>query len=138
MTLSQFAAQTRLRIFEDLREGRAPSVGTYSEVDLEEGRKKEAPQMGATVYKPDHIRCEFVFPDISTSATVLSVHVPTPERVVFLPVPEWVVESIWQGEISGTFHFESHAKELLAKLAAELGEQENLKWFEKQQAKRRE
>ena len=57
---------------------------------------------------------------------------------MFLPVPDWVIESIWQGEISGSYHFESDAKALVEAFQAELSAENNPKWFLPQAAKRRE
>lgn len=69
--------------------------------------------MGSTVYSPDSIQCEFIYPDPSSVPTVLTVSLIPPERIVFLPVPEWVVESIWQGEIAGSYQFESDARGMI-------------------------
>jgi len=55
-----------------------------------------------------------------------------------LPVPEWVVESIWQGDVAGSFHFERDAKRLLASFEQELEPDDNQKYFGPQMAKRRE
>jgi hypothetical protein len=138
MTLNAYAAEKRLRIFEDLQQGQPPREGEYSDQTLQEGRVKGKPQMGSTRYEPHAIIVEFIYPDPKSSATVLSVRLPSPERIVFLPVPEWVIESIWQGEIDGSYQFESDARSMLKKFEAELGEEENQPWFGPRQAKRRE
>jgi len=138
MNLNAFAAEKRLAIFDELRQGLAPSVGEFDEAVLKEGKVKGHPQMGTTRYEPSALVFEFIYPDAQTTATVFSVRLSSPERIVFLPVPDWVVETIWQGEIDGTYHFESEALGLVAGLQAELTEEGNLKWFGPRPPKRRE
>lgn len=138
MNLNAYAAEKRLALLEDLKKGLPPREGEFSEVLFKEGKVKGQPQMGTTLYHPSSIVFEFIYPDPHTTATVLSVRLPSPERIVFLPVPEWVVETIWQGEIDGSFHFESEALALMAGLQAELEPSANEKWFGKRDAKRRE
>lgn len=138
MNLNAYAAERRLAFFEDLKRGWPPSHGEFDEAVFKEGKVKGQPQMGTTRYEPHSIVFEFIYPDAQTSATVLSVRIPSPERIVFLPVPEWVVETIWQGDIDGSFHFESEAIKLVSGLQAELVPDSNLKWFGKREAKRRE
>ena len=94
--------------------------------------------MGTTRFKPNSIVLEFIYPDVHTSATIVTVRIRTPERILFMPVPDWVVESIWQGEIDGTYHFESESAELLAVYGASLSEEANGKWFGPRPATRRE
>ncbi|HVT12163.1 MAG TPA: hypothetical protein VHE55_07840 [Fimbriimonadaceae bacterium] len=138
MTLNQFAAEKRLAIFDDLRNNREPRDGSFDAAVLKEAKTKEAPQMGTTRYEPDAVHFEFIYPDPTATAIILVVTLAPPERIVFLPVPSWVVENIWQGDISGTYHFESDARRLMRELQAELEPAENLKWFGPQPAKRRE
>jgi hypothetical protein len=73
---------------------------------------------------------EFIYPDSRTAAILLEVRIPTPERVVFLPVPGWVVEQIWQGEITGSYAFESDAIALLEAFRQDLTPDANLRHFE--------
>jgi hypothetical protein len=138
MNLNAFAAEKRLAIYEDLKQGLPPREGEYIEQLFKDGKVKGQPQMGTTRYEPNAIFFEFIYPDPHSTATVLSVRIPSPERIVFLPVPEWVVEKIWQGDVDGTFHFESEARRLVESLRAELSPEANLKWFGKRDAKRRE
>jgi hypothetical protein len=138
MTLNEWSAEKRLLILEDLSSGRTPSLGRFDETIFKEGQVKGSPQMGAVLYFPQLVTFEFIFPDPLSSATVLSVSVVPPERIVFLPVPSWVIENVWQGEVQGSFHFESHARELVERFALELDEVRNLKWFGDQGPKRRE
>jgi hypothetical protein len=138
MNLNAFAAEKRMALYEDLRKGLPPHEGEYSDALFKEGKVKGQPQMGTTRYEPHALVFEFIYPDPQTSATVLSVRLVSPERIVFLPVPDWVVETIWQGDIDGSFHFETEALELVAGLQAEMGTDANLKWFGKREPKRRE
>jgi hypothetical protein len=94
--------------------------------------------MGTTVLKPDLIVFEFIFSLDDGQTEVLAVELDPPQRIVFLPVPGWVVESIWQGEVQGSYHFETDAKVLMEEYATELEPLHNAKWFEKQKPKRRE
>src|SRR6266446_7305372 len=106
MRLNEFVAAKREHIFEDLKRGQPPAEGEYSEGAFKEGKIKGAPQVGTTRYEPAAVILEFIYPDRASTATVLAVRLQTPERVVFLPVPDWVIESIWQGDIDGSYHFE--------------------------------
>lgn len=99
---------------------------------------KGAPQMGSTRYAPDAIFVEFIYPDKLGKSVILTVKLEAPERIVYLPVPGWVVESIWQGEISGSFHFESDARRMMAELENQLDPEPNKALFGPKQATRRE
>lgn len=138
MTLNEYAAKARLRIFERLSVGEAPAEGSFDPARLAEARIKGRPQMGTTRYQPFQIDFEFIYPDPISTSMVLSVSLVPPERIVYMPVPSWVVENIWQGDISGTFHFESEATQLVTELAESLSETGNQALFEKQMPKRRE
>lgn len=138
MTLNEFAAAKRLALFDDLRAGRDPGEGTFDAELLREARTKSAPQLGATRYEPQAIVLEFIYPDPDSSATVVSVRIESPDRIVFLPVPAWVVETIWQGEIDGSFQFERDARSLVETFQGELAPDANAKWFEPRPATRRE
>jgi len=129
MNLNQFAAETRLRIFEELKAGKTPSIGEYSEATLKEAHSKGRPQLGSTHYEQNSIFVEYIYPDSQTSSTVLSVKIPSPERIVFMPVPGWVIESIWEGEINGSYQFESEAAALMQEFAGQLTPEKNLALF---------
>ena len=118
-------------------EGKAPSVGTYSESLLADVRSKGAPQMGSVTFSPQEITAEFIYKDHSGNL-VLTVTVNSPERIVYMPVPEWVIETIWQGDISGSYHFESDALRLLDGLKESIEPSNNAALFGKQSPKRRE
>lgn len=133
-----FVAEKRNALFEDLTAGLSPREGTFDETVLREARTKGKPQMGATRYKPSTVVFEFIYPASAGATIVFSVQVSSPERIVFLPVPGWVIESIWQGEIDGSFHFESDAMALVEQFQGELSSSANEKWFSPQPAKRRE
>jgi hypothetical protein len=138
MTLNAYAAELRLRIFEEIKAGREPSLGSFDPLILKEARTKGTPQLGTTRYLPNELAFEFIFPDPKSSSTLLSVSVTPPERIVFLPVPEWVIESIWQGDIAGSYHFESEAMHLLESFGNLLTPEGNAPLFGPQLAKRRE
>ncbi|HWP32056.1 MAG TPA: hypothetical protein VNK96_10100 [Fimbriimonadales bacterium] len=138
MTLNEWATSKKLEIFEFLKKGNPPQEGTFDERIFREALVKGAPQVGTTRYEPFKVHFEFIFPDPLSAATILTVSVEPPERIVFLPVPSWVVETIWQGEVHGSYHFESDAKRLLEEYAKQLEKEENAKWFLPQMAKRRE
>lgn len=138
MNLNAYSAQKRLAIFEELRTGRSPSEGEFDPSLLKECRAKEPPQLGSTRFEPWSIIVEFIYPDATGASLVLTVRLASPERIVFLPVPEWVVESIWQGDVAGSFQFESDATRLLSSFEQELEPDNNQKWFGPQMAKRRE
>ncbi len=138
MKLSAFASEKRLAIFEELSAGQEPSEGSFDEHVLKEGKTKGKPQMGSTRFEPDTILFEFIFPEAAGASTVLTVRVSSPERIVFMPVPDWVVENIWQGDVTGSFMFESEARAAVEGFNGELTSETNPKWFLPQAAKRRE
>jgi len=138
MNLNQYAAEKRLALLDDLRKGLPPREGTYDADVLKDAKTKGTPQMGTTRYTPSEIVFEFIYPDPHGTAIVFEVTQTPPERIVFMPVPAWVIENIWQGDISDTHHFEPDAMRLVEELGAELSPNANLKWFERQSAKRRE
>jgi hypothetical protein len=127
--LNAFVAETRQRIFQDLSAGKPPSLGDYSEEVLKRARTKGQPQMGSTRYAPDHVGFEFIYPDPHGAAVLLTVAVPAPERIMFLPVPEWVISQIWQGEVTGSYHFLPDAEALLADFKAQLEPDPNARLF---------
>jgi hypothetical protein len=138
LTLNEWASSKKKRIFDALSNLQPPPEGEYDSDVLRDGFDKSKPQMGTTVYEPECACFEFIFPDRNSSATVLTVRVAPPERIVFLPVPPWVVETIWQGEVDGTYHFAGEAMKLIEVYLAELTEVANRKWFGPRPAKRRE
>lgn len=138
MTLNEWAASKKKAIFDAVSNLQPPPDGEYDPDVLRDGFDKGKAQMGTTVYEPECACFEFIFPDRNASATVLTVRVAPPERIVFLPVPPWVVETIWQGEVDGTYHFESEATSLVDAYLQELKLSENRKWFGPRQPKRRE
>lgn len=137
MTLTEWSATTKRTLFQDLLDGSEPRTGTFDATVLKEGRTLGKPQMGATVYQPDSARFEFVFSGMSNTI-VFSVAVKPPEDIVFLPVPSWVIESIWQGDIDGSFHFRSDALRLLDEFRGLLELEANRPFFGRKQATRRE
>jgi hypothetical protein len=126
-----------MRILEELRTGNSPSVGTFDEARLKECRSKGLPQLGTTRFEPEAVVIEFIFPSPGSSAGVLEVRIPSPERIVYLAVPGWVVEQIWEGEVDGSYHFESDARARVAEFVAGLEPAENAAQFGAKQPKRR-
>jgi len=137
-TLSAFVARIKRQIWSDLRSGAAPSIGTFEEVTWKALRDRGNAQIGTANFHPDRVEFEFLYPDPEQGPGILTVTVPAPERIVFLPVPEWVIETIWQGEVSGSPHFESDAVRLVEAFRQSLGPETNAKHFGPQLAKRRE
>jgi hypothetical protein len=138
MTLNEFLAQQKSSAYESVLQGVAPHGLRCDQERLSDLHEKGKPTMGTTVLKPDLVVFEFIFSLDDGQSEVLAVELEPPERIVCLPVPDWVVESIWQGEVQGSFHFESDARLLVDKYAKELEPLHNAKWFERQSPKRRE
>jgi hypothetical protein len=138
MSLNSFAADQRVRIFEALKVGQPPLEGVFDESLWKECHAKGEPQMGSTVYKPWTIHYEFIYPEAGASTTIFTVQTKPPERIVFMPVPAWVIESIWQGEVTGSHHFESDATKLVMAFQAQLEESPNAVLFGPQPPRRRE
>lgn len=125
MTLAAYTAEVRQRIFDALLTGNPPPEGAFSEEAFREGKAKGTPQMGTTRFEPDAIVCEFIYTNSVGAPILLSVRLQAPERVVFMPVPAWVVQSIWQGEVAGSPRFESEAREMLAAFERQLAPETN-------------
>jgi len=138
LRLAEWAAEKKMGIFERLLKGQPPGEGEYDRQTLVEAQDKGQPQVGATHFEPDAVICEFVFPDPATSATVLSVRITPPERILFLPVPRWVIQDIWQGEVAGAFFFESEARALVEELLRDLEPEANTRFFAPPPPTRRE
>lgn len=138
MGLNAYAATLKRQIHERLCGGVPPESGDFDEAAFRELRDFGAPQVGATLFEPDAILFEFIYADAPGGPRIFAVRVPSPERIVFLPVPSWVIEEIWQGEIDGRFEFYSEAVALIDELRKELDETANAKWFGPRPPKRRE
>ncbi len=138
MNLNSYASKIKREIYEDLLAGLPPQVGSFSDSVLKECKSKSQPQMGATIFHPTKFELEFIYSDPRSNATILTVEVDSPERIVMMPVPSWVRETIWQGEISGSHHFESEAKRLLTEFAEHCEVGNNERFFGVQAATRRE
>src|SRR5215210_5634979 len=101
MILATFAGERKKAIFEALSEGLPPAEGAFNETLFKEAKDKGRPQMGATRFTSSTIVFEFIYVISNGAPIILSVTLEAPERIVFMPVPEWVVVSIWEGEVSG-------------------------------------
>jgi hypothetical protein len=55
-----------------------------------------------------------------------------------MPVPDWVQQDVWQGEVKGTFRLRSEAERLIEAFRQHVLERENPDYFEERPAPRRE
>jgi hypothetical protein len=138
MKLNTFVSDKRKLIFESLVNGQTPSEGQFDAEGLREAQSKGSPQLGAVRFDPHSIHFEFIYPVRQSNTAIITVTIPSPERIVFMPVPAWVIESIWQGDIDGSFHFESEARALIREFEDGLGEQVNVELFSDRRKKQRE
>ncbi len=139
MTLREFTNTTRKQVFEALRHRMPPPIGHFDRKTFEEAVQMREVQMGGAHYTPHSVVLEFVFlHDNPGAPLILSVEVETPEPVVFMPVPDWVQEDVWQGEVKGTFRLRSEAERMLNAFRHHVLECENLHYFEERPVPRRE
>jgi hypothetical protein len=138
MTLNEFLAKTKRDLFDDITSHRPLRTGVYDSQKLDDLSSKGEPQIGTETLEPEKVVFEFIFKMPDGQASVIQVEVVPPQRITYLPVPEWVVESIWQGEVSGSYHFESDAHDHLRAFERNLQPEQNADWFKKQSPKRRE
>ncbi|GIV09728.1 MAG: hypothetical protein KatS3mg019_1819 [Fimbriimonadales bacterium] len=131
MNLREFVRDQIQTIFDALRAGNPPPVGEYDPAPLRECQRRATPQVGATRFMPDAIVLEFIFQDASLGPAVLSVRVPAPEPIVYMPVPDWVIEDVWQGDVTGSFRFRSEAERLLEAFQKQVFTEQNRAYFEK-------
>lgn len=127
--LQDFVSDARRRVFDDLVSGVPPSLGTVDLDAFAKARDRGKPQLGTARFGQQEVRLEFIYPDSRAAAILLEVRIRTPERVVFLPVPGWVVEQIWQGEVTGSYAFESDAQTLVNEFTLGLSADVNAKFF---------
>ncbi|MCS6949110.1 MAG: hypothetical protein NZ520_01480 [bacterium] len=139
MTLREFTNAARKQILEALQHKQPPPIGHFDRKAFEEAMQMREVQMGSAHYTPRSVVLEFVFwHDTPGAPLILSVEVETPEPVVFLPVPDWVQQDVWQGEVKGTFRLRSEAEQMLETFRRHVLEGENLHYFEERPAPRRE
>jgi hypothetical protein len=117
--LAAYVAELRRALLEDLTAGRLPRTGTTDARAWREAVDGGRPQMGSVTLAPDRIRLEFLS-GADGGQRIVHVDIEPPERIVFLPVPDWVVENIWQGDVAGSAHFERHARGMLDRFLARL------------------
>jgi hypothetical protein len=122
MTLAGYASNRKSLIFQDLSQGSPPSEGSFDFEVFKEAKDKGKPQMGATRFEAETIIFEYIYPNPNGAPILLSVRLISPDRIVFMPVPDWVVESVWQGEVSGSYRFESEANAMIEEFRASLTE----------------
>lgn len=139
MTLRKFVRNNLQTIFEALQKRQLPPVGEYDAQTLKECFRRATVQTGTTHYQPDCILLEFIFSEPNLGPAVLSVRIPAPEPIVYMPVPDWVIQDVWQGEVTGSFRFASEAETLLKKLHNQIFAETNALYFdERPQLKHRE
>lgn len=131
MTLREFVRTQIQTIFDALKAGGAPPIGEYNLAQLKECQRRATPQVGATNFQPDALLLEFIFQDASLGPAVLSVRVPAPEPIVYMPVPDWVIEDVWQGDVTGSFRFLSEAERLLEAFREQVFTERNRVYFGK-------
>jgi hypothetical protein len=137
MNLNAYVAERRTHLFERLLAGSEPDEGTFDAALFRACRDLGTPQLGSSRFTPDAIELEFIYPGPGGS-TVFVVTLEAPERIVYMPVPDWVVENVWQGEVEGSFRFEREAMALLTRFQAGLDPEANGRFFERREPKRRE
>lgn len=131
MHLNSYVAQKKIEILQSLQANQPPAEGEYDHANWQEAKDLGSPQVGTARFSPDTIYLEYIYANPGASNLLFTVQLTPPERIVFMPVPDWVVETIWEGEIDGSYRFESEAQSLLESLTSELEEEKNKKWFEK-------
>ncbi len=131
MTLREFVKQQMEQVFSALKAGNPPPVGEYDTTVLKECLRRAQVQVGTTRYAPDAITLEFIFQDPSLGPAVLSVRIAAPEPIVYMPVPDWVIEDVWQGDVTGSFRFRSEAEQLLEAFREQVFGAGNRAHFEK-------
>ena len=131
MTLNEYLSKLKRELYEKVVNGVVPEQGECDAQRLSELIAQAKPQIGTCVIKPNQLVFEFLF-NLSDSTVIFPIVIVPPERVVFMPVPEWVVESIWQGEVAGTYRFESEACKLLSGFESALSPDNNPALFEQQ------
>ncbi|MDW8052866.1 MAG: hypothetical protein RMJ83_10375 [Armatimonadota bacterium] len=131
MTLREFVREQMERVFNALKAGNPPPVGEYDADRLKECLRRAQVQMGTTRYTPDAVILEFIFQDPVLGPAVLSVRVAAPEPIVYMPVPDWVIEDVWQGDVTGSFRFRSEAERLLEAFREQVFSERNRAYFEK-------
>lgn len=139
MTLTEFTATRKRDVYERILDSRElPESVKVDEAKLKAARESKSVQLGSTSYTPDQILFELIYQDHQGQPAILSVAMDAPSRIVYMPVPGWVVENIWQGDVSGSYHFESDALAMVQQLQRQLEPEANAALFGPQAPKRRE
>lgn len=139
MTLREFTNVTRKQILDALQHKLPPPIGHFDRRTFEDAVQMREVQMGCTRYTPHSVVLEFVFlHDTPGAPLILCVEVDAPEPVVFMPVPEWVQEDVWQGEVKGTFRLRSEAERMIESFRRQVLEEDNTHYFDQRPVPRRE
>lgn len=128
----QETALLRGQILEDLEAKKEPRIGQFEPEMLKLALTKPSVQMGAQKFVPNGFFFEFIFPDPIGGTVILTVFVPSKERIVFLPVPNWVRQNIWQGDVDGSYYYEGEISAVLEGFQSLLDQESNAAFFEKQ------
>ncbi|MFN7161486.1 MAG: hypothetical protein ACK4NB_00310 [Fimbriimonadales bacterium] len=137
MTLREFVRDHIQAIHAALQTGSPPPIGAYDAAQLQECQRRASVQVGTSRFLPDAIVLEFIFQDASLGPAVLSVRIAAPEPIVYMPVPDWVIEDVWQGDVTGSFRFLSEAEQLLEAFREQVFTERNRAFFEKADLPRR-
>ncbi len=137
MTLREFVKQNLQALYDALQKRQEPPMGTYDADTLRECFRRAQVQTGTTHFYPDRVVFEFIFTEPSLGPAVLSITVPSPEPIVYMPVPDWVIEDVWQGDVTGSFRFRSEAEQLIAQFQQQVFSEANLVYFEKHRLPKR-
>lgn len=132
MTLNEWLAKVKNELYRQIVAGGQLDQGNYDQARLDDLRSKGEAQIGTAVLAPRQVNFEFIFRMPDGQTQVLSVLLEPPQRIVFMPVPEWVIESVWQGEVLGSHHFEADAMALLDRFGKLLEKEENAAHFDEQ------
>lgn len=130
MTLGQFIADCKIRLLAELESRVEPSFGTYDVHQWPGSSRVKQVQIGSATPFPHNVEFEFIL-TLEEGSEVFTISVPAPERIVYMPVPEWVLISVWQGEVSGSYHFESDATRMTDRYVALLTSGTNESEFNK-------
>ena len=106
MTPYEWAVGRRRTLLETLKAGKRPDDATFDAGAVEAALAKGVPREGAIRFLPD--------------AAIVEVHVAFAGSApaIWMAVPDWVVENVWQGEVTGRHLFESQARAALDRVAA--------------------
>lgn len=131
MTPYEWAVGKRRTLLETLKAGGRPGDATFDAAAVDAALAKGSPREGAIRFAPDAAIVEVHVAFAGSAPVILPFRFLAPERIVWMAVPEWVVENVWQGEVTGRHLFESEAWAALDRVAAGLMPEPNAAAFPK-------